>query len=336
MSQLRQGTLSSLLVLALVGLGGATAAVGCGDLTLGSSMSNATEPAGGNPYSPSDASVGLDAGTVVMGPPDATATLWVGSPLCGIVSGEPPACDPDRRYVPDAGPPSALCQAELATTTDSGTPEPMDAGAITDIGCHVTPQSQSLGDVDAGVGAPECTIAGRGTDGDNCATGTDCAPGFECVGAVGAGTSGQCRRYCCDELCPGDGLDAGTAPWTFCDIQPLTEYPGHSVPVCMPGQTCTLFQPASAPQCPPGESCTVVDSLGMTSCVASGSEGAGQSCEMEHCMAGFACWGISGHRTCQQLCVPNDPNHGCPGYQTCSTNGVNLQGTIGFCTSSGM
>jgi len=95
-----------------------------------------------------------------------------------------------------------------------------------------------------------------------------------------------------------------------------------SVPVCMPLRQCELVaaldlegglpQPAT---CPSGQTCAVVREDGATSCVAIGTATAGQSCETEHCAAGFVCLGAT-VRTCYALCLMTDPGP-CPAPQAC-------------------
>jgi hypothetical protein len=234
-----------------------------------------------------------------------------------------------------------------ATPEDAGSGEdvatpPLDAGTAPDSSTPAPPYAMLACRVveppgsDAGF-TPMCQVPGQGVDGARCTGGQDCAAGFECVGEPGQGV---CRHYCCSNDCSenGGGSTAGDAaapgpsdaapngPTPFCDIEPMSGYDGHLVPVCVTKPSCTLFQP-----CPPGagaaataETCTIVDATGTTACIPPGTQGVGESCEEAHCKAGLACWGIFPGRTCVQLCDASNP---CPDGASCQSNYSNFGAT---------
>ncbi len=150
-----------------------------------------------------------------------------------------------------------------------------------------------------------CAKAGTGEDGASCTTGADCSAGFECVG------TGTCRHYCCDESqCTTMTKNSTQYDTYFCDVASELAASGAQVPVCMIVSHCAPFQ---ADQCQSGEACTIVEINGgqnvEASCAAVGTATLGASCEIDHCAANFACIGVIGERTCQQLCDSQNP---CP------------------------
>ena len=268
-----------------------------------------------------------DAGFDAPGPP----LPYQGSPLCGSPASVS-ACNPDET-AGDAG--AGSCQGQgdgdAAAPSDAGTARDgaTDASATTSLACHVVPQGGSGGAV-----APACLVGGAGQDGATCASGSDCAPGLECVGEPGTGV---CRHYCCDNACPtgssvpdgGDAGDAGNVGRVpFCDIEPMSAYPGNAVPVCVEEPSCTLFAPCATAAL----TCTIVDAQGTTACIPVGSQQVGESCEEAHCKAGLTCWGAFPNRTCQELC---DATNSCPAGQACTSNTVNFPApyTAGICTT---
>jgi hypothetical protein len=170
-------------------------------------------------------------------------------------------------------------------------------------------------------GTATCEAAGTGLDGASCMSGTDCAPGFECVG------DGTCRHYCCDDAeCATLSSGSNQQPY-FCDVGAEKSAPSVIVPVCFPVQQCKPLTNS----CDSGQTCTIVEiDNGMqlvATCDAVGTGKQGDSCETEQCAEGFACLGTSGSRTCQQLC---DATHLCGTGMTCNTQ--SLTGGLGVCS----
>jgi len=211
----------------------------------------------------------------------APAPTYQGSPLCNS-SHSTGCCYPD-----DPANPQACAQAACQTAPDGGSLEASGAYVEVALGCHVVPVMPST---EGSAGSPSvgaaCLPGGQVPEGFSCSGPQDCAPSFECVGAVPA-----CHRYCCEgnEACPSV---------QFCDIQPMALSPQTKVPVCLPVQPCTLLSPS----CPANETCAVVRDDGTRSCVAIGGAHAGESCETDHCAAGLVCLGTTDNRSCYVLC----------------------------------
>lgn len=214
-------------------------------------------------------------------------SAYEGSPLCKY--SKPHGC------LPDVPPTASDCNV------GDGGAEASDAGATTPLACRVGYDSALAAP------APACVRAGYGHDGDACQSGSDCAPGFECVGA------GECRHYCCEEsTC--DSFDKST----FCDVQAMKAPPvaGANVPACMPVRSCKLLMPG---YCADGETCAVVKpNDGTTSCVAIGPAKVGDKCDETHCGQGLVCLGTVGSRTCFQLCHTASSSD-CPSGQMCKS-----------------
>ncbi len=221
---------------------------------------------------------------------DGGARAYAGSPLCGL----PTTCDPDKG-------------AASACTRDGGV-----------AACRVQ----------AGARA-ECEASGKGGDGVACRVGSDCLPGYDCVGgttrpASGTAEPGVCRRYCCAGDCSMAHAANGGA--TFCDF--ADHLPAsYLVPACVPVKPCDLLKHGS---CQPGETCSVVSDDGARSCVAIGKAGVGASCDLERCQTDLTCRGKPGKRVCLQLCKLTGANTCTVGR--CQSFGSKIQdNTIGFC-----
>jgi len=235
------------------------------------------------------------------------------SPLCGYA--ENVDCMPD-----DDGA-GALRSGALrcATPQDGGLPAP-DASTKTP-GCRITEKQDGDGGV---VGyAPKCTNDAdrRGTDGVACQSGSDCAPGFDCV----HGEKGPvCRRYCCSGSCEDHSSQSGGK--TFCDIQELAEFGGHKVPVCMPLKTCELLRDG---ECGYDETCAIVTQKGETGCVPRGDAKVGDPCDEAHCDSNLTCLGSFGDRRCYKLCRMEGSE--CGAMQTCTSGSVFQDTAFGVC-----
>jgi hypothetical protein len=227
---------------------------------------------------------------------------YEGSPLCNA-SHSKGGCYPDDPATPQ------LCNlAPDGGAYDSQASYNKDGSVLA---CHVQPAN----------GAPKCTPAGYGTDGQHCATSTDCAAGYECVGA------GVCQHYCCEGACLGgpnvNGKDL------FCDIQPMAQSTSTKVPVCSMVYPCKLLVKPSG--CADTETCSVVRGDGTTSCVAVGAAKAGDDCESDHCAADLVCLGAPGLRKCYALCHVSAPVE-CSQSQKCTTGLPLFQDpSIGYC-----
>ncbi|MFO0553664.1 MAG: hypothetical protein U0271_35100 [Polyangiaceae bacterium] len=182
---------------------------------------------------------------------------------------------------------------------------------------------------DGGAPSAVCAPSGAKVANEVCNTSQDCAPGLGCVlatpitnGEGGAGPMpgvGICRPYCCGDV---EACDAGS----FCEPQKLydatnpTPETALEIPVCMPIETCQLFDTT----CPAGESCTVVRSTGETGCAPVGE---GQMCDPCPCDDGFYC--LTSINQCVKLCDTQADQ--CPGVGGVCQGGGNLPDPIGVC-----
>ncbi|MBX3219141.1 MAG: hypothetical protein KF795_01400 [Labilithrix sp.] len=243
-------------------------------------------------------------GNTTFNPSDAGATdKAANAGLCGVVTDN---CSPDDdgRSTPPYG---ALACA---------TPPDDDTGAGGSLGCRIAKNGGGV--------APKCDAADpRGVDGVSCSSGSECAPGFDCVesdkGAV-------CRRYCCAGSCASQSSQNGGP--TFCDIRKLVDpsLAQHKAPVCMPIKTCKLLR---EDECGDKETCAVVNDGGDTGCVPTGNAKAGAMCNDEHCDRGLTCLGSPGDRRCYKLCRVEGAD--CGSGQTCITGSVFQDTTVGVC-----
>ncbi len=153
-----------------------------------------------------------------------------------------------------------------------------------------------------------CAPSGSGVEGSVCTSARDCAPGFGCVGDMGAG---QCLPYCCggDDTC-GDNR--------YCDKRPMrslefddTTNSVPDVPVCVAAEQCELDAAPEGDQsdakgnepnsCPEGTACTIVRA-DTTACRPTGKGIEGEACP---CGGGFFCSRVT--NTCLKLCNTTDP-----------------------------
>jgi hypothetical protein len=244
------------------------------------------------------------------------AAVVIGSPLCNAMAESD--CYPDLQsgqcellndaalIASSASADAAASAADASALLDASLDARVGADAAGAFGCHVAQTS-------ATAVTPICVTAGPGGDGSACATVSDCAPGFECVGA------GTCRRYCCGGTCDDTH---------FCDVQSEVasgvDEAGVVVPVCMPVTPCALpGESADAGGCGvQGRGCAVVlvgtatDLAPAASCVDTGAAGVGESCDVEHCADGLTCIGSWGNGICYMLCDAAVPT--CPAGQVCS------------------
>jgi hypothetical protein len=276
--------------------------VGCGGIGIAENLSNGADvPAddhGGG---------GGDAGSAEPSPEDAgflptveadAGPVFEGSPLCRVSSLK---CDPDQVacfYGSDAGMGGTCAGGVSGAVCDS------DSGTNVELAaCRV------------GSAAPACSSSYNvnGTQNATCAQSSDCAIGFECIGAT-TSTPGSCKHYCCDGSCSAGTIADGPPP--FCDIE--TAEVG-AVPVCTTGSACTPLTPGV---CGDGMTCTIVNAdTGQTACVTVGEATAGSSCTQIKCAENLACIGglASGgaQAVCVQLCAL-DGTTTCPTGQTCT------------------
>lgn len=150
-----------------------------------------------------------------------------------------------------------------------------------------------------------CALSGSGDLDAPCLDGSDCRPGFACVGRV----AGRCRPYCCDRSA------CGSVVGTHCSAEPLLGVPdvrgqAPMVPVCVPAVECSLTEdyPCTGDgcTCPDGTACMVVSDAGKTSCVVPGDGGAGDACP---CKWGHVC--SKATNECVKLCQTAAPGDDC-------------------------
>ncbi len=258
----------------------------------------AAEPDGnGTPLSSSSTSVnGADGGSDAGESELPALALVVGNALCN--ANPLTGCYPDTTY--DA------CDLP----TDGGAPDASADGGMHYPGsCHVVTEGTEVVTV--------CLPSKlQGMYASTCTQSTDCAPGWECM------SGGTCRHYCC-------GGNSACSDNQFCDVQPTAMDPNTRVPVCLAEFPCTLLDPDS---CLSGQQCSVVKEDGTTSCVTLGPQGDGQSCEVEHCQAGFVCLGTMGNRACAPLCSTVAATNPCTGGRSCiGTLPLFKDATVGAC-----
>lgn len=242
----------------------------------------------------------------------------------------------------DGGTPSLAASAVSQLCSESQACLPDDDGTSTSSGGYGGYGACATRVVDGGTdnprhdngcrvvaGAPTCFRDGgadrQGVDGVSCSSGSDCAPGFECV--VGDTSRGAvCRRYCCAGSSACNDHTAQNGGRTFCDVQQL-EQSDALVPVCMPIKQCSLLKKG---ECSASETCAVVSDRGETGCVAIGPQEAGASCERAHCQAGLTCLGTPGARRCYTLCRLSDES-ACNGTKKCTTSSLFPDSSSGVC-----
>jgi hypothetical protein len=145
----------------------------------------------------------------------------------------------------------------------------------------------------------QCLPAGDGDDAKACLSGSDCQPGFACVGEG----PGQCRRYCCSG-------QSSCGEHQHCTVEPLVLASAgetFEVPVCMPVIDCSLAEPFPCDEgkcsCPPDSACVVIGNQGTTSCVPTASlppRGEGEDGMPCPCARGFVC--SQAAKQCVKLC----------------------------------
>lgn len=236
---------------------------------------------------------------------DAAAPMppsYRGNPLCHVTDA---MCMPDEDGTKRTANTQACAQAYDA-----------DAGQTPALGCRLQRSSGTTSDL-----TPACDGASwSGTDGVACQTGSDCAPGFDCV----EGEKGSvCRRYCCADTCDGQTSQSGGK--TFCDVQKLVDTKVQA-PVCMPLKACKLL---TAGACAATETCAVVTDAGDTGCVEIGQAQVNDPCDTEHCAVGLTCIGQPGARKCYQLCKVSSSS--CGASLVCKTSTLFKDPAYGVC-----
>jgi hypothetical protein len=155
-----------------------------------------------------------------------------------------------------------------------------------------------------------------------CATGADCAPGFDCIIGGEKGPK-ACRHYCCAGSCKDHPSQSGGA--TFCDVQDLVDI-NQKAPVCMPLKHCKLL---GSGECAANESCAVVTEGGDTGCVTVGNQQVGADCDADHCAVSLTCLGKAGARKCFKLCRVS--SNDCGAAEICATSTVFKDPSFGIC-----
>ena len=296
---MRSPTIFALLFLT-AGVTAVAVGAGCSDVVSSSEGSGGAAPTAG----------GMGPDTVVSSDAGGSATSRSAvSPLCAAAS----ICLPD-----DDGTftPSAFPSCATPIDADSGT-EP----DVHDKGCRIVADAGATCFSDGGTDR-------NGVDGAACGTGSDCAPGFDCILGIG-NHAAACRRYCCAGSSACDDHTSQNGGKTFCDIQTLAES-SALVPVCMPLKQCTLLK---AKECASEETCAIVTDKGDTGCVATGSVKENGACDEAHCGDGLTCLGSAGARQCYRLCRIDDTGtgSGCGNGQTCTTGSLFPDTTYGVC-----
>lgn len=258
----------------------------------------------------------------------ANKTMSTADGGCGFIQGDAGG-GIDGFTTPDGGsndaevPPALLARSSLCGSSSTCSPDDPhtcegDAGDASTESCRMvlgTNQTTTA----------TCVASGQGKDGASCTSGTDCEPGYECVG------TGTCRHYCCDDsACTTLTQNSSTYDTYFCDVAQEHASSGAKVPVCMVVQPCS---PLTNGQCGTGSTCTIVEINGgsnfVATCDALGTAKLGESCETAHCAEGFACIGAIGQRQCQELCNSQNP---CPSNSTCNMKSQALMKyNVGIC-----
>jgi len=215
------------------------------------------------------------------------------------------------------GGPDAATPADAAPQADADTCEADPCSLLEQCGCGAT-QVCDLDGAALATGGTECRdVTAPGTDLASCASSTECAGGYVCLGSPG-----QCRRYC-DSAGGEPSCDEGG----HCILQVVYD-PGGGALEPVPGAvTCTkpcAPEKASDNGCPsdpqfgcrffrydPDQTPDSGDEIHVTDCAgapAPGTAGNEAACEFSSdCAPGYACVTFSGgdnpRTVCKQTCV---------------------------------
>ena len=149
---------------------------------------------------------------------------------------------------------------------------------------------------------------------NTCASATDCAAGYVCVGD---GTNDACEKYC------QSNTDC-TAPRGQCVIQ-LTDQNSNPITgavVC--SSNCNPAAVTNATTCPSGWSCDLFTATfngatdDIVDCRKAGTAGQNAACSATvACAAGYSCVNNGSSNVCARICQPNGGGPTCPGVTTC-------------------
>jgi hypothetical protein len=240
---------------------------------------------------------------------------------CSIRCG--PACPPSFSCGADGFCHEPGDSIDCRFAPDSGTPGDDDANPSTDncMPCELVSQCGCPGqacDITQN-GSTVCRATGGGMQSVPCASKTDCANGFTCIGRMA--TAQACYEFCDnDATCVGPGGRCA-----------LTAGSMNTQKVCT-----TNCNPLTSAGCPSAWGCHVAkDPSGTHSdCHLAGVGGQNASCtDLEDCAPGFACVQFASPR-CLKYCVVGGPSS-CPGGSTCMPfggGGITVGGTqFGVC-----
>lgn len=234
-----------------------------------------------------DASVSVDAGALDASLVDPIADASLDASLDGAGDGG----SADSSSTPREGNSRPIGVDTLPTSPGGGNATPLSCQLVS-----------INGEITAG-----CAASGTGVEGSVCTSASDCAPGYGCVGELGAG---KCLRYCC-------GGNEACAENRYCEMQPMRslEFGEDAlsvpeVPVCVEAEQCSLDvvsdgdgRDAQGPaSCPAGTACTIVRA-NTTACRPMGSGKEGDACP---CGGGFFCSKVT--NSCLKLCSTADPS----------------------------
>lgn len=239
-----------------------TALGGCaGFYSVDVAGSGATATAGGDP---------------IPGSADIADGFGNGAATAGAGGNVPPPPDGGSPYGAYCGGDSAPCMPGTSDCTPGGNPNMSSGSGGSIVACQLV----ALG----GEVTAKCDAVGTAKVGELCKSASHCVAGLGCANTVSVGV---CRQYCCDEpeACPSN---------TYCAMQPMTEAPTVSIPVCAPVTNCKLLDNSG---CAANEACTIVRKDGTTSCVTPGTGTRDEPCP---CAAGYVC--NSATAKCVKLC----------------------------------
>jgi hypothetical protein len=182
----------------------------------------------------------------------------------------------------------------------------------TQCGCGTTQACDINSMTNMGTACRDVTTPGTITN--TCASATDCARGYVCVGD---GTHDDCEKYC------QTNADC-TAPRGQCVIQ-LTDPMSNPIAgavVC--SSNCNPAAVNNATTCPTGWSCDLFTAMfngatdDIVDCRKAGTAGENAACSATvACAAGFSCVNNGTSDVCARICQPAGGGPACPGVTSC-------------------
>lgn len=193
---------------------------------------------------------------------------------------------------------------------------PPDAGECTIIPfCGCTSDKNCIPLDQSGVTA--CVPTGGVKENRGCNSGSDCAPGLQCLSGV------------CHSTCGSNETCNGASP--YCD-KTITS-PIAGLGLC--ATQCNLVNPGQQGVCGPGVNCFVIDiDAGLTDCRGLGTGTGKGGCptgSQHECAPGYNC--LDGTVDCAKWCRSSQGGTDCPAPKTCTTPVITIgvEG-FGFCT----